>query len=371
MDHVTCIVVGAGVVGLAIARELAQSGREVVIVEVNHRIGEETSSRSNEVIHAGFLYPPGSLKERMCLRGRDLLYAYCRAHDVGHRMVGKLVPALDEAELATLERVYARALELGVPGVEMLDGDQARALEPNLQCRGAIHSPISGIVDSHGLMISLLADAEAHGAMLALGTRVDAVHIEDSGRFRIEFEADGVPGVMTSDILVNASGLGAQRLASRIDGYPAGLVPQVYFAKGSFFSYQGKSPFSRLIMPVGDTLWRGGAYTLDLAGQGRFGPDLEWAETRDYSLRPESVANFVANISRYWPGVTADRLQASYAGIRPRLTGPGEPVGDWGLQGPREHGIANLVNLFAVETPGLTSCLATAEHVVRECELLP
>lgn len=370
MDHVTCIVVGAGVVGLAIARELAMTGREVVIVEVNNRMGEETSSRSNEVIHAGFLYPPDSIKERLCIRGRDLMYRYCETHGVGHRQVGKLLPALDDNEVGILERLTERANVLQVPGVELLSAAEARRLEPNLNCQAAIYSPVSGIVDSHGLMISLLADAEAHGTMLALGTSVDAVHIEPSGRFRVDFTADNVPGTMTADYLINASGLGARPLAQRIEGYPQALVPNVHFAKGSFFSCQGKTPFSRLIMPVGDTLWRGGAFTLDMAGQGRFGPNLEWVTTRDYSVNPDDVGAFVENISRYWPDVNAERLQVSYAGIRPRLTGPGEPVSDWAIHGPQVHGIANLVNLYAVETPGLTACLATAEHVVHESGLL-
>lgn len=365
MDHVECIVVGAGVVGLAIARELAMQGREVVVVESNVHIGEETSSRSNEVVHAGFLYPPGSLKERMCLKGRDMLYAYCDERQVACSRIGKLVPALDEAELALLEKCHANARRLGIE-VELLGGNEVRKLEPNLHCEQALFSPISGIVDSHGLMVALMGDAQVHGATVALGTTVVRVEILDSGAFRLEFEADGATGSLTTDIFVNSAGLGAHTLARRIEGFPVARVPAIHFAKGSFFSYQGKRPFDRLVMPLGNTLWRGGAFTLDLAGQGRFGPDLEWPVAKDYTVDPDAASSFVANISRYWPGISAERLSASYAGIRPRTSGPGEPVTDWCIQGEEEHGIRNLVHLFAIETPGLTSCLATAQFVARK-----
>lgn len=352
-------------VGLAVARELAMQGREVVVVESNVRIGEETSSRSNEVIHAGFLYPPRSLKESLCIKGRDMLYAYCREHKIGHSQIGKLVPALDAAELAVLEKCLANARRLGVE-VELLDAREVRKLEANLHCEKALFSPVTGIVDSHALMVSLLGDAEAHGAAIALGTKVVRAEILESGTFRLDFEADGVVDSLTADVFINSAGLGAHTLAREMAGFPSALVPHIHFAKGSFFSYRGERPFERLIMPVGDTLWRGGAFTLDLAGQGRFGPDLEWPLAKDYTVNPDSASSFVANISRYWPDIEADRLSASYAGIRPRTSGPGEPVEDWCIQSEGEHGIPNLVHLFAVETPGLTSCLATAQFVAQK-----
>lgn len=363
MDKVECVVIGAGVVGLAIARELAMAGKEVVIIEGNSRIGEETSSRNNEVIHAGFLYPPGSLKERLCLEGRERLVAYCEQRQVPYARPGKLLPALDEAEQQALERLLAHGHDLGMPELQWLDADQVARLEPLLQCRGALYSPQSGIVDSHALMLSLLGEAEDHGAALALDTRVRSLALEDDGGFVLECESGGQSMVLGCDVLVNAAGLGAQPLAASMPAYPQDRLPPIYFAKGCFFSYQGKTPFRHLIMPVGDTLWRGGAFTLDLAGQGRFGPDLEWVHGRDYSLDPDRVQGFVDNITRYWPGLERERLQIGYAGIRPRTTGPGQTPTDWCIQGPAEHGIANLVHLMAVETPGLTSCLATASYV--------
>lgn len=366
MDRVECMVVGAGVVGIAVARALALTGREVVLVEENAHIGEETSSRNNEVIHAGFLYPPGSLKERLCRPGRERLYAYCEERRIGYRRLGKLMPATSDTEYELLEAYKARAEALGMDDVELLDPATVCSIEPDIVCRGALYSPSSGIVDSHGLMVSLLGDAEARGVALATNSRVSGVTVEDSGALLVDITAPGEGSCrLECDELVNAAGLGALPLARAIKDYPAEILPRVFFAKGSYFSYQGRVPFRRLVMPVGQTLAGGGALTLDLAGQGRFGPNLEWVEHRDYQVDPAAAASFAASVRRYWPGLEAHRLAPGYAGIRPRTTGPGEPLADWVVQGPRDHGIAGLINLFAVETPGLTACLATADYVLE------
>ncbi len=362
-ESIECLVIGGGVVGLAIARELANQGREVVILEANTLIGEETSSRNNEVIHAGFLYPPGSIKERMCVTGRQKLYEYCREKNVGHRKTGKLLPATNDDEADYLRKVMLRAHELGMTEVQWLSGVEASAMEPALQCQSALYSPESGIVDSHGLMLALRGDAESAGAMLAVRSRALSLTQRPDHRWHVEVDADGEPSSLVCDYVVNAAGLGALALSQTIDVYPAHKLPQIYYAHGCFFSYQGRTPFGRLIMPVGKTLWGGGAFTLDMANQGRFGPDLRWVDHKTYEVDPAAAGPMAETIRRYWPDLDASRLQPSYAGIRPRATGPGDPIGDWVVHGPADHGLPNLVALYAVETPGLTSCLATADYV--------
>lgn len=364
-DCVECLVVGSGVVGLAVARALACSGREVVLVEANGRIGEEASSRSNEVVHAGFLYPPGSLKERLCLHGRELLLDYCAQRGVGQRRTGKLLPATDDAELKILHGLLARANALGLEGVRLLDAREVGALEPAIQCHAALHSPDARIVDSHALMLALLSDAQAAGALLVTHSRAARVDVCGDGRFEVEIVTGGEgASVLECERLVNAAGLGALPLARSMPDAVAALLPDVRMAHGSFYTYQGRAPFRHLVMPVGATLRGGGAFTLDLAGQGRFGPMLRWVDERDYRVAPDAGAQFAATIRRYWLAVDESRLAPAYAGIQPRVGGPGQAPGDWVVQGPGQHGIRGLVNLFAIDTPGLTACLATAEHVM-------
>lgn len=362
LDHVDCIVIGAGVIGLACARALAASGRETLILEANGRFGEESSARSNEVIHAGFLYPPGSLKERLCAPGARALYAYCAERGIPHRRIGKLMPAVTEAHVRILEGLRAQGVANGID-VSLLDSEAARALEPSLVCRAALHSPGTGIVDSHALMLALLADAEAAGTTLALRTQVRALALGDDGRFIVEAVSPGAQTAISAGCLVNCAGLDAERLARQIEPDGGRGVPRVHFAKGTFYRYRGAAPFRHLIVPLAETLAGGGAFTLDLAGQGRFGADLEWVPARDYGVAATLAPGFARHIAGYWPAVEVDRLEPGYAGIRPRTTGPGEPLADWCVRGPREHGVPGLVNLLAMESPGLTSSLVLGAHV--------
>lgn len=360
MDQIQTVVVGAGVVGLAIARELALSGREVVILEQADRIGAGVSSRNSEVIHAGIYYEPGSLKARLCVEGRARLYAFCASRGVGHRRCEKLIVATDDTQVAGLEKIERRARAAGVDDLRWLDRDAARALEPSLHCVRALHSPSTGIVDSHGLMLALLGEAEDHGAMLALLSRLEAVDRTPDG-FRLEVSADGDRMQLGCRELVNAAGLGAVSLAGRIADLPA--LPRPYLAKGSYFSLAGRTPFSRLIYPIPSEAGLGVHLTLDLAGQGKFGPDVEWVETEDYAVDPGRADGFYAEIRRYWPGLPDGALQPAYSGIRPKIAGPDAAASDFRIDGPREHGVAGLVNLFGIESPGLTSSMALAAHV--------
>lgn len=357
-----CVVIGAGVVGLAVARELAMAGREVVVLEANRRIGEETSARNNEVIHAGFLYPPGSLKALLCRTGRDLLVAYCCERGVGHRHTGKLMPAVAEEEIAQLGSYVRHGRAVGVDDLAVLDRAEVQALEPAIACHAALLSPSSGIVDSHALMVSLQADAEAAGCTVSLGSRVDGGRVTDTG-FEIVVGSDGQSSVIGCDTLINAAGLGAERFARELKGYPADLIPPIYFAKGEFYACSGSPPVRHLIVPLGATLAQGGALTLDLGGQFKFGPNLTFVEARNYTVAPDAAETFAAAARRYWPQASAERMTPGYAGIRPRTTGPGEPPGDWRVDGPQEHGIPGLVHLFGIDTPGLTSCLSLAQYV--------
>lgn len=363
MDSIDCLVIGGGVLGIACARALALAGREVVITESNARIGEESSARNNEVIHAGFLYAPGTLKERLCGPGGARLYAYCEERGIAHARIGKIMPAVTAAQYRLLQAFKSRADALGI-AVELLDERDARALEPELRCIGALHSPATGIVDSHALMLSLLGDAEARGAVLVANSRVDGLAPGKGGSIVAQtVSADGHRAGFECASVVNAAGLDAERLARTFGGKAAAVAPKVYFAKGSYYTYRGRAPFRHLIAPVAETLAGGGAFTLDLAGQGRFGPDLEWVDTRDYTVEPGMAEKFANAIRSYWPGVEGSRLEPGYAGIRARTTGPGEPLTDWCIQGPVDHGVANLINMFAMESPGLTSSLAIADHV--------
>ncbi len=361
MDQIECVIVGAGVVGLAIARRLARAGREVVVLEATEAIGTGTSSRNSEVIHAGIYYAAGSMMARMCVSGKAALYAYCRDHGIPHRNCGKLIVATRPEEADKLQSIRTRASANGVDDLQFLSGTEARALEPALACRAALLSPSTGIVDSHALMLSLRGEAEAAGAAFAFHAPLSQARVKRDG---IEIDVGGeAPMSLQCRLLINAAGLGATTVARRIDGMPPGLIPPAYLAKGNYFSCSARSPFSRLIYPVPEPGGLGVHLTLDLAGQAKFGPDVEWIDSIDYTVDPARVEKFYPAIRRYWPGLPDGALTPGYAGIRPKIVPPAVAVQDFVIQNGRVHGVAGLINLFGIESPGLTSCLAIADHV--------
>ncbi|WP_375454133.1 NAD(P)/FAD-dependent oxidoreductase [uncultured Methylobacterium sp.] len=355
------LVVGAGVVGLAVARALALRGHEVVLAEAADAVGTGVSSRNSEVIHGGMYYPSGSLRARHCVAGARMLYALCESHGIGHRRCGKLIVAATEAEADGIAAIRERGDANGVAGLELLDGAQARRLEPNLACTAALLSPDTGIVDSHALMLALQGDLADRGGALALRTPVAGLSRAD-GRWLAAFGGEA-PGNYPCDAVVNAASFGAQALAARTEGYPAARVPPLVLARGNYFGCTGKAAFSRLIYPAPVEGGLGTHLTLDLAGRMRFGPDVEWIDSLDYRVNPARGAAFYAAIRRYWPGLPDGALVADYAGIRPKLTGPGEPAADFRIDGPAEHGLPGLVQLFGIESPGLTASLSLAEDV--------
>jgi L-2-hydroxyglutarate oxidase LhgO len=361
VERVDCVVVGAGVVGLAAAGALALAGREVLVLEAAEGIGTGISSRNSEVVHAGLYYPPGSLKARLCREGRDRLYAFCAERGVGHRRPGKLVVAADAGEVPALQRLQATAKANGVADVSWLSGAEARAREPELRCAAALLSPATGIVDSHGLMVALLAEAQTRGAVLALRSPALGGRVTDDG---IVLDIGGAePTRLLCRSVVNSAGLGALRLARSLRGFPPAAVPRGYLCKGSYFTLARRAPFRHLIYPAPEQAGLGIHLTVDLGGQPRFGPDVEWVEAEDYRVDPGRAEAFAAAVRRYWPDLPGEALQAGYAGIRPKIAGPGEPPADFLVQGPRDHGVAGLVNLFGIESPGLTACLALADEV--------
>jgi len=364
MDTVQTVVVGAGVVGLAIARALARSGREVVILEAADAIGTETSSRNSEVIHAGIYYEPGSLKAQLCVEGRERLYAYCEERGVAYRNCGKLIVAATDAQRDGLERIDKRARAAGVENLQWLSGAEAIAMEPSLQCAHALLSPSTGIVDSHGFMLALQGEAEDHGAMLARCSRVRRGRVVPGG-FELEVDAGGELMQLGCRELVNAAGLGANAVASVLEGLDPSWVPPLYLAKGNYFALAAKCPFSRLIYPIPNEAGLGVHLTIDLGGQGRFGPDVEWIEQIDYDVDPARCAGFYEEIRTYWPGLPDGALHASYAGIRPKLVPAGKAAADFRIDGPEAHRVDGLVNLFGIESPGLTASMAIAERVLR------
>ncbi|WP_052077047.1 NAD(P)/FAD-dependent oxidoreductase [Xanthomonas cannabis] len=362
MHDVECIVVGAGVVGLAIARCLAVQGHTVLVLESEAAIGTGTSARSSEVIHAGLYYRPGSLKARLCVRGNALLYAYCAHRNVPHRRCGKLVVACDHAQQQQLDRLQHNAALSHAPALIPLSAAQVRAREPALQCVAALESQSTGIVDSHALMLALQGDAQAHGTTFALRTAVQRVEPVAQG-VRVVI-ADDAATSLTCRWLINAAGHGAPSLAATIAGLPAHAQVQAYFAKGSYFTLAGRAPFRQLIYPLPEPGGLGVHLTLDLHGRARFGPDVEWVAQPDYRCAPAPTAAFVAAIRRYWPGLPDDALQPGYCGVRPKIHGPELADADFRIDGPARHGIPGLVNLFGIESPGLTACLSIAEHVL-------
>ncbi len=364
METVETAVIGAGVVGLAVARELAVSGREVLVLEAADAIGTGISSRNSEVIHAGIYYPPGSLKARLCVAGKRLLYEYCRTRGVPFSDCGKLIVAVSQEELGVLATLKARASANGVDDLEYLNSADVEALEPELAAAGALLSPSTGIVDSHGLMLALLGDAEAEGTMLALHSPVQRAEVVDGG---IVLEVGGAdPMALAARELVNAAGLGAQDLGHAIAGLDARHVPPLHLVKGSYFTLSGPTPFSRLVYPTPVAGGLGVHATLDLAGRCRFGPDVEWVSGIAYDVEPARADVFYGAVRRYWPGLPDGALVADYSGIRPKLQPSGDA--DFMIEGPSEHGIDGLVNLFGIESPGLTASLAMARLVARKLE---
>lgn len=360
-ERIDCAVVGAGVVGLAIARALAMAGREVVILEAETAFGTHTSARNSEVIHAGIYYATGSLKARCCVPGRQALYRYCEEHAVNHRRIGKVIVATDDTELAGLEKYRLQAERNGVDDLRMLSAAELRDMEPEVQAIAGFLSPSTGIIDSHGLMLAYLGDAESHGAALALASPVTG------GRCTTDGIVLEIGGAETTTLLcrnvVNAAGLRAPELARAIAGIPAATIPPTYYAIGHYYTLTGATPFHRLVYPVARPDWLGVHVTIDLGGRVKFGPDFDWIDRIDYTFDMRREQAFYESIRRYYPGLRDGALQPGYTGIRPRITGPGEAAQDFVIHGARDHGVPGLVNLYGIESPGLTASIAIAEYV--------
>jgi L-2-hydroxyglutarate oxidase LhgO len=350
------------VIGLAVARAAALKGHDVVVAEKANAIGTGISSRNSEVIHAGMYYATGTLRGRHCVAGRRMLYGFCASHGVPHRKAEKLIVATDAAEQAKVEGIHAQGLRNEVEGLRMIDGAEARAMEPELSCCAALHSPETGIIDAHAYMLALRGDLEDHGGRIAFNTPVEEIARAD-GRWRVRFGGKEA-GSIVVDAVVNAAGLGAQAVAKRTADYPAEWVPPIILCKGSYFSYAGKPVFTRLIYPVPVHGGIGIHITLDLAGRMRFGPDVEWVEREDYAVDPARADSFYARIRTYWPGLPDNALMPAYSGIRPKTAGANEPQQDFTIEGPQQHGLTGLVHLFGIESPGLTSSLSIADEVV-------
>jgi L-2-hydroxyglutarate oxidase LhgO len=364
VDCVDALVIGAGVVGLAVARALALSpkfaGKELLVLEAANAIGTGTSSRNSEVIHAGIYYPQGSLKAQLCVEGKAMLYDYCEDRGIGFKRCGKLIVATNEAQVSQLQGIIAKAAANGVHDLVLLTREQARALEPQLECVAAVHSPSTGIIDSHALMLSLQGDFENTGGLTVLNSPVVGVFIA-SDAIKIVMQ-DGTE--IHTKTLINAAGLSAPLIAKSMQGLDAKFVPTAYFAKGSYFTLSGKSPFSRLIYPVPEAAGLGVHLTLDLGGQAKFGPDVQWVESADdLVVNPTRGDTFYAEVRKYWPQLQDGALVAGYAGIRPKISAPYEVAADFVIQGPKDHGVAGLVNLFGIESPGLTSSMAIGQRV--------
>lgn len=362
MERVDTLVIGAGVIGLAVARALALSGRDVLLLEAERSIGTGTSSRNSEVVHGGLYYAPGSLKARLCVQGRRQLYDYCAQRGVAHRKLGKFVVGTQPGHEQKLAAILATAQANGVEHIDWIDPRDAIAAEPALRCTATLHSRETGIVDSHGLMLALQGDLENAGGVVAF----------DAPLLRATADAEGfvvtTGGTESFTLgcreLVNCAGLHAQAVAAAIEPLPREHIPPRHLARGCYFALPGRAPFSRLIYPVPVDGGLGVHLTLDLAGQARFGPDVEWIDTIDYTVDPRRADRFYAEIRAYWPACPDGALQPAYAGIRPKLSGPGQPAADFRIDGPAVHGVPGLVNLFGIESPGLTSCLAIAGQVL-------
>ncbi len=363
MEDVDCVVIGAGVVGIAVARALAQAGREVIVLESADRIGTATSSRNSEVIHAGIYYPKDSLMARFCVQGRRVLYDFCRDHGVPFRQCGKLIVATSDAEGEKLAGIKARAEANGVEEMRLLTAAEATGLEPNLSCTAALLSGTTGVLDSHATMLALQGEAEQAGAVFVFHSPVAGGCATGAGTEIAVGGAD--PMRLRCRLVVNAAGLHAPAVARSFAGMPGAFIPTAYYAKGNYFTLAGRSPFSRLIYPVPVPGGLGVHLTIDLGGQARFGPDVEWTDRIDYSVDPRRADGFYAAVRRYWPGLPDGALQPGYAGIRPKIVPPGAPGQDFVVQGPPAHGIPGLVHLFGIESPGLTASIALAAYVAE------
>jgi L-2-hydroxyglutarate oxidase LhgO len=369
LEQVDAVVVGAGVVGLAVARALALAGREVLVLDAAEGIGTETSSRNSEVIHAGIYYPAGSLMARSCVDGKHRLYRYCAERGVPHSNCGKLIVATNEDEAGKLEGIRQRAAANGVPDLRLLSRAEALAMEPALHCTAALHSPSTGVVDSHAFMLALQGDAENAGAVFAFHAPVEGGRATEEG---VDLQVGGAERMaLRARLVVNSAGLHAPRLARAIAGMPEALVPTAFYAKGNYFTLAMRSPFSRLIYPVPVPGGLGTHLTIDLGGQARFGPDVEWVDGIDYAVDPRRGDSFYAAIRRYWPELPDGVLAPGYSGIRPKIVPPGAPAQDFVVQGPVVHGLAGLVNLFGIESPGLTASLAVADVVLEAVGVPP
>ena len=371
-ERVDCVVIGAGVVGLAVARKLAMAGREVIIVERADAIGTETSARNSEVIHAGIYYLKGSLKARYCVAGKHALYDYCESAGVGHQRCGKLIVAASDDEIGELERLKGVAAGNDVPDLEWKTPQEVHEMEPAIHCVAALLSPSTGIIDSHALMLAYQGDAEAHGAALALLSPVTGGRIEDDG---VTLNVGGAePMDITAAIVVNSAGLWANKIAHSIEGLNPDTIPTYHFAKGNYYTLAGRAPFHRPIYPVPGQAGLGVHVTLDMGGQVKFGPDVEWLETRnpdelDYIVDPARGESFYEAVRRYYPDLADGAIQTGYCGIRPKLQAPGEAAADFVIQGPDEHGVDGLINLYGIESPGLTSSLAIADEVAKKLQI--
>jgi len=363
MERVDCIVAGAGVVGLAIAREMARRGAETIVVDAEMAIGTGTSSRNSEVIHAGIYYEPSSLKASFCVDGRDRLYAYAANRAIPHRRCGKLVVATSDDQVPLLQAIVERGRSCGVHDLVILERHAVHEMEPELQCVAALWSPSTGIIDSHALMLNLLGEAEEAGAFLSLGTSIVSGHVAPDSIVLRTRGADGSEYELASSKFVNSAGLGAQALANAIEGFPRAHVPELHYARGNYFAANCKSPFTHLIYPLPEPGGLGVHLTLDLAGAMRFGPDVEWIDRVAYEVDEARAERFYGAIRKFWPALPEGSLHADYSGIRPKLAGPGQPSRDFLIEGEAAHGVKGVVNLFGIESPGLTSCLAIAGHV--------
>lgn len=366
MDSLDTVIIGGGVIGLAVARALAQAGREVLTLETLSDFGTETSARNSEVIHAGIYYPQGSLKARLCVAGRDKLYAFCARHGVNYRQCGKLIVATSDAQLTELLRIQNAARANDVE-LQLIDRSRALDMEPQLSCVGALWSPLTGILDSRAYMLALLGNAEEAGAALAYRTRVTRGWVDNSG-VRLAVNGEREPTLHARNV-VNCAGLYAPQVAASFEGFPTAHVPQAYFAKGNYFTLGSRAPFTHLVYPVPEPGGLGVHLTLDLAGQARFGPDVEWLDNPfhpvKYSVDPQRGQAFYAAIRKYWPALADGALNPAYCGIRPKISGPTEAPADFRIDGPAQHGVPGIVNLFGIESPGLTASLAIAEEVAR------
>ena len=373
MDQVDCVVIGAGVVGLAVAREMALQGRETILLERESAFGTISSARNSEVIHAGIYYPKDSLKAKLCVEGNRMLYEYCRTHHVATQPYGKLIVASDESQLDDLQAILYKAQQNQVPEIKMITGEQAKSMEPELHCSAAVLSATTGIVDSHGFMLSLLGGFEDAGGMIAYQSPlISAKPIGENAKDGFELVIGGADGMkIQTKLLINCTGMSAPAIAQKIEGLPQQQIPKAYFAKGNYFSLSGKSPFKHLIYPIPEPGGLGVHLTLDMGGQAKFGPDVEWLEIDeesqiDYTVNPKRGEGFYEAVRRYWPGLKDNALQPDYSGVRAKIVPPNAPAGDFCFNAPKDHGLEGLFNLYGFESPGLTSSLAIAKYLEEQ-----